>query len=63
MIEFALCLSLVPPGVVGSAWYILRQDVRTGGKMLKQNIKTIRGWMEEAQHRYNARVFTSICCT
>jgi hypothetical protein len=36
---------------MGSAWYLLRQDVRTGGKILKDNLKTIRGWMEEARER------------
>ena len=27
--------------------YLMKKDVRTGSNMLRQNIKTIRGWMEE----------------
>mmetsp|Transcript_47749 Transcript_47749/g.121826 ORF Transcript_47749/g.121826 Transcript_47749/m.121826 type:complete len:88 (-) Transcript_47749:23-286(-) len=40
---------LITAGLLGSAYYILRADVRTGGKMLRQNLKTIRSWVDEAQ--------------
>lgn len=32
---------------VGSVAYLMKSDVRRGSGMLKQNIKTIRGWLEE----------------
>lgn len=28
---------------------LLRTDIRSSGKMLQRNIKTIRSWVEEAQ--------------
>lgn len=32
---------------VGSVAYLMKSDVRRGSGMLKQNLKTIRGWLEE----------------
>ncbi|KAL3142776.1 hypothetical protein ABBQ38_003076 [Trebouxia sp. C0009 RCD-2024] len=32
---------------VGSIAYLMKSDVRRGSGMLKQNLKTIRGWLEE----------------
>ena len=36
-------------GVIGAAAMLLRTDIRSSGKMLQRNIKTIRSWVEEAQ--------------
>ena len=35
------------PVGVGSVAYLMKSDVRRGSGLLKQNIKTIRGWLEE----------------
>ena len=40
-------LNLLCPAAVGSVAYLMKSDVRRGSGMLKQNIKTIRGWLEE----------------
>ena len=40
-------LHLLCPAAVGSVAYLMKSDVRRGSGMLKQNIKTIRGWLEE----------------
>lgn len=34
-------------GLVGSVAYLMKSDVRRGSTMFKQNLKTIRGWLEE----------------
>lgn len=33
--------------VGGSVLFLMKKDVRDGSNMLRQNLKTIRGWMEE----------------
>ena len=40
---------LLPPTSVGvgTVYYLMRTDVRTGVSQLKRNAKTIRGWLEE----------------
>jgi len=32
---------------VGSVVYLMKKDVRSGSNMLRQNLKTMRGWLEE----------------
>lgn len=32
---------------LGSVAYLMKSDVRTGGTMLRRNIKVIRSWLEE----------------
>ena len=32
---------------MGSVVYLMKKDLRTGSSMLRQNLKTIRGWLEE----------------
>lgn len=32
---------------VGSVAYLMKSDVRRGSGLLRQNLKTIRGWLEE----------------
>lgn len=32
---------------IGSVAYLMKKDLRTGSGMLRQNMKTIRGWLEE----------------
>eukprot|EP00208_Stichococcus_sp_RCC1054_P004111 CAMPEP_0206134676 /NCGR_PEP_ID=MMETSP1473-20131121/147_1 /ASSEMBLY_ACC=CAM_ASM_001109 /TAXON_ID=1461547 /ORGANISM="Stichococcus sp, Strain RCC1054" /LENGTH=69 /DNA_ID=CAMNT_0053526295 /DNA_START=207 /DNA_END=416 /DNA_ORIENTATION=+ len=45
----ALTNFLITCGVLGAAVLLLRTDVRSSGKYLQRNMKTIRSWMEEAQ--------------
>lgn len=45
----ALTNFLITVGVIGAAAMLLRSDIRSSGKMLQRNMKTIRTWMEEAQ--------------
>ena len=37
---------LSPVGV-GTVYYLMRKDMRTGVSQLRRNVKTIRGWLEE----------------
>lgn len=45
----ALTNFLITVGVIGAAAMLLRSDIRSSGKMLQRNMKTIRTWMEESQ--------------
>ena len=42
-----LTVLLVRAVGVGSIAYLMKKDVKTGSNMLRQNLKTIRGWLEE----------------
>ena len=35
-------------GLLGGLFVLARQDLRRGGAMVRQNLSTIRGWMEKA---------------
>lgn len=48
-VHMALTNFLITVGVLGAAAMLLRSDIRSSGKMLQRNVKTIRTWMEEAQ--------------